>query len=94
MKTLKVSLLALLFTVGIGGAVVQNIQAATKKLPANYHWLKYAANGVTRVPAQDMDATISAAESAYGCAGTGNRCADGEKIDSGDGPDNLTIKFN
>jgi hypothetical protein len=38
MKTLKISMLALLFTVGIGGAVVQKIQAAPKNDVQEYSW--------------------------------------------------------
>jgi hypothetical protein len=38
MKKLKISLLALVFTVGIGGAVVQKIHAAPKPLDQVYSW--------------------------------------------------------
>ena len=94
MKKLKVSMLALVFTVGIGGAFVQKIHAAPKQADATYHWLKYAANGVTRVPSQDENATLAQAQSDYGCSGAANRCATGTKIDSGDGPDTQILNFN
>ena len=94
MKKLKISLLAVVFTVGIGTAIVQKIHAAPKLVDATYHWQKYLANGVTRDMPNDRDDTILGAEDVYGCEGTGNRCAVGTKIDSGDGPTTQELKFN
>jgi hypothetical protein len=95
MKKLKISMLAMLFTVGIGGAVIQKIEAAPKRALATYQWQKYLSDGVTRDPSHDETATISQAQSDYGCAGTGNQCAVGAKVaGSGTGPNSSILQFN
>jgi hypothetical protein len=92
-NSLKVSLLAVLFTVGIGGAVVEKIHAAPKRAAATYQWLKFNHNG-TRNPSLDEDATIADAQSDYGCSGAVTVCATGTKdAGSGDGPDAATLRF-
>jgi hypothetical protein len=93
MKTLKISLLAVLFTVGIGGAVVQKIQAAPKQTDATYEWLKFNHDG-TRDPSLDEDATIAQAEMDYSCSSTVTKCATGTIIPgSGTGPTDVVLKF-
>jgi hypothetical protein len=78
MKTLKVSLLALVFSVGIGGAVVQKIQAAPRVDDPVYSWN----NG-------QFSGTVSQARSHYSCpAGTNLTCATG----TAPGQDPVTIK--
>jgi hypothetical protein len=93
MKILKVSLLALILTAGIGGAVVQKIQAAPKRADATYQWLKFNHDG-TRDPSMDEDATIAQAKLDYSCPGTATVCATGTKDPgSGTGPNTSTIHF-
>jgi len=82
MKKLKISLVALVFTVGIGGAVVQKIQAAPKPLDPTYNW-----NGSGPLKSgQDLSKTVSQAQSDYGCTGASTACATGVPT-SGSGPD-------
>lgn len=60
-------MLALLFTVGIGGAALQKIHAAPKKLDQQYSWN----NG-------DFTGSIADARDHYDCpAGTAVTCATG-----------------
>jgi hypothetical protein len=77
MKNLfKVSLLALVFTVGIGGAVLQKTQAAPKKFDQLYNWTHYDTDGIT-VLGTENNKTVTQAESDFGCSSSGNRCAEG-----------------
>jgi hypothetical protein len=70
MKKLKISLLALLFTVGIGGAVVQKIHAAPKPQGQVYSWTSNLGGG-------PFTGTIAQAQSNYGCSKTTTLCATG-----------------
>lgn len=73
MKKFKFGLLALVFTVGIGGAVVQQIHAAPKNL-ATFNWTHYDRSGN---PIGSLNnATVAQAESAFGCSGNSVKCAD------------------
>jgi hypothetical protein len=91
MKTLKVSLLALVFTVGIGGAIVQKISAAPKQFDSTYNWTSTSA--APDNPSSTLSgATISAAETHFGCAGNGPLCATG--VNTVVGQPGATIKLN
>ena len=94
MKKLKLGLLAVLFTVGIGGAFVQKIHAAPKLTDASYMWLKFNEDG-SREPSGDETATIAKATTDYGCSGSNATCATGSKVaGSGTGPSNPILQFN
>ena len=68
MKKLKISMLALVFTVGIGGAFTQNIKAAPKVLDQVYSWN----NG-------EFTGTETQARANYSCpSGTHITCATGK----------------
>lgn len=73
MKKLKISMLAVLFTVSIGTAVVQKIHAAPKADDSTYNW---DGNGPSH-SGTDLNRTISQAKSDYGCTGTSVACAEG-----------------
>ena len=76
MKKLKLGLLALLFTVGVGGAMVQKIHAAPKAQDDVYDWVSTSL--APENPSSTLNgATISQAEDHFGCAGSGQKCADG-----------------
>ncbi|WP_431199646.1 hypothetical protein ACQ86K_01265 [Mucilaginibacter sp. P19] len=78
MKKLKVGLLALLLTAGIGGAVVQKIQAAPKAGAQEYSWN----NG-------EFTGTEAEARTHYSCpTGSNVTCATG----TADGVPDLVIK--
>jgi hypothetical protein len=78
MKKLKISMLALVFAVGFGGAVVQKIQAAPKANAQEYSWN----NG-------EFTGTEADARSHYSCpSGTRVTCATG----TADGLPDLVIK--
>lgn len=72
MKTLKISLLAMVFTIGIGGAVVQKIQAAPKHFDLQYNW--------TKAGSAPFTGTISDAQNNYGCPNLGVGCAHGTEV--------------
>jgi len=74
MKTLKISLMALVFTVGIGGAVVQKIQAAPKPQEQVYTWNRNVA-GMGTSP---FSGTITSAQDHYGCTSDNTLCATGK----------------
>jgi hypothetical protein len=68
MKTLKVSLVALVVAVGLGGAVAEKIQAAPKALDQVYSWN----NG-------EFTGTETQARANYSCpSGTHITCATGK----------------
>jgi len=69
MKKLKISMLALVFTVGIGGAVVQKIHAAPKLDDPIYDW--------TPVSGSNFVGTVAQAQTHYGCSATARLCASG-----------------
>jgi hypothetical protein len=69
MKKLKISLLALVFTVGIGGAVVQKIEAAPKPLDQVYSWTSSQGS---------FTGTRADAIAHYGCENGSTLCADGK----------------
>jgi hypothetical protein len=92
MKTLKISLLALLMTVGIGGAVVQKIQAAPKPDDVTYNWSRVGGSTVPNEQSPFNGKTIAQAQSNYGCAGTGSPCAEG--VDPTEQNVNAVIKLN
>jgi hypothetical protein len=87
MKKLKISMLALVFTFGIGGAVVQKIQAEPKATEATYNWSGSGpdGNGTT-------SGTIEQAEDFYGCSGNAAVCATG--VNQQDPLDVATIRLN
>jgi len=62
MKTLKVSLVALVLAVGLGGAVAEKIQAAPKRADQIYSW-----SGAGRAP---FTGTEAQAEANYNCHNT------------------------
>ena len=62
MKTLKVSLVALVLAVGLGGAAAEKIQAAPKAGDQIYSW-----TGAGRAP---FTGTLSQAEANYDCHNT------------------------
>jgi hypothetical protein len=70
MKKLKISLLALLFTIGIGGAVIQKIHAAPKPLDQVYSWTSQTQGSFT--------GTRADAIAHYGCENGSTPCADGK----------------
>jgi hypothetical protein len=59
MKTLKLSLVALVLALGLGGAVAEKIQAAPKALDQVYSW--------TASGKPNFSGTIAQAEANYGC---------------------------
>ena len=69
MKTLKIGLMALVFAVGIGGAVVQKIQAAPKLDDPVYDWTPVSGSGFV--------GTVTQAQMHYGCSASTNLCANG-----------------
>lgn len=69
MKKLKFGLLALLFTVGVGGAMVQKIHAAPKAFDIVYSW--------TSPDQGAFSGTINDAEDHYGCTTGSELCARG-----------------
>jgi len=80
MKSLKLSLMALVLIGGISGALVNRIQAAPKPLDPTYNWL---GGGV-----EDNGRTVAQAQMDYGCTGTSSLCATG-KPTSGSGQEGL-----
>jgi Flp pilus assembly protein CpaB len=92
MKTLKISLLALVFIAGIGGAVVQKIQAAPKPVDTFYNWT--STSSAPKDPSSTLNnATVAQAESNFGCSTGTIDCADGTKV-SGPGPNTQQILHN
>jgi hypothetical protein len=90
-KSLKVSLLALVFTVGIGGAVVQKISAAPKPFDSTYNWTSTSA--APENPSSTLsNATISDAQNRFGCSGVSAVCANG--VNTAPGQPGATIKLN
>lgn len=83
MKKLKMGMLALLFTVGIGGALVQKIQAAPKFDDPIYHWSDNNGNS-----------NVSDAIQRTGCDGDQAVCSTGTKV-SGlpTDPQTVTLRF-
>ncbi len=74
MKKLKFSMLAVLFTVGIGTAVVQKIHAAPKPQDPSYNWTTYDTSG--HVTGTLSNETVSEARNSTGCEGiTSTKCA-------------------
>ena len=69
MKKLKISMLALVFAVSVGGAVAEKVQAAPKVTDQIYSW---TAPG--RAP---FTGTATQASSNYGCSSGTNVCATG-----------------
>lgn len=89
MKKLKISLLALVFTVGIGTAVVQKIHATPKLDDPTYDW-----NGSGPLHSGELDnKTVSQAQAFYGCSGAAAVCATGD-LDQGSGDPTATIRKN
>ncbi|MDP9079029.1 MAG: hypothetical protein M3O71_16495 [Bacteroidota bacterium] len=84
MKKLKISMLALLFTVGIGGATVQKIHAAPKKFDdPTYKW------------SDNVTSDVADAEDRFGCSGAGATCSTGTLVSGQQGdPVTATIKHN
>ncbi|MEO6851459.1 MAG: hypothetical protein ABI203_07360 [Mucilaginibacter sp.] len=76
MKKLKISMLAIIFTVGVGGAVVQKLHAAPKKQDPTYNWQQTNAAGNIVLNGQ-YDAGVSQvqAETDFGCSGSADPCA-------------------
>jgi len=70
MKKLKFGLLALVFTVGIGGAAMQKIHAAPKPLDQVYSWTSASQGSFT--------GTRDEAIAHYGCENGTSPCADGK----------------
>jgi len=92
MKKLKFGLLALLFTVGVGGAMVQKIHAAPKLVDTFYDWT--STDTAPSNPSSELpDATIAQAEDNFGCASGLTDCADGQKV-SGPGANTAQIQHN
>lgn len=76
MKKLKISMLAVLFTIGIGGAVVQKIHASPKQADPTFNWQKTDASGNVISGGQyDPGVTQAQAQSDFGCSGTITPCA-------------------
>ncbi|PAW95411.1 hypothetical protein CKK33_18660 [Mucilaginibacter sp. MD40] len=74
MKKLKISMLALVFAVGVGGAFVQKIQAAPKANDPTYNWTHFNQSGspIGSLP----NATVDQARDDLGCPGsTSVKCA-------------------
>ena len=64
MKTLKVSLVALVLALGFGGAVAEKIQAAPKRADQLYNWTHYDQSGN---PIGTLNnASVATAESTFG----------------------------
>lgn len=92
MKTVKVSLLALVFTVGIGGAVVQKIQAAPKPVDTFYNWT--SSSIAPNHPSSNLsNSTRSTAINYYGCDTGADLCASGTRV-SGSGPATAQLQLN
>jgi len=72
MKTLKVSLVALVIAVGLGGAVAEKIQAAPKRADQLYNWTHYDRSGT--VIGTLSNSSVATAESSFGCNSTGPKC--------------------
>lgn len=90
-KSLKVSLLALVFTVGIGGAVVQKISAAPKQFDSTFNWTSSSA--APENPSTTLsNATISEAQAHFGCNGVAAVCATG--VNNAPGQPGATIRLN
>lgn len=90
MKTLKVSLVALVLAVGLGGAVAEKIQAAPKAKDQLYNWVHYDTDGVTVIPGMENGKSVAQAKADFGCSGTGNRCG----VGTASGQQPVTIKYN
>ena len=84
MKTLKIGLMALVFAVGIGGAVAEKIHAAPKPADPIYNWTKAGSSSFT--------GTVSQAESNYGCNNLAVGCAHGTLAPGQSGPATADIK--
>ncbi len=70
MKTLKISLVAILLAAGLGGAVAEKIQAAPKATDQVYTW--------TAAGKPNFTGTLSQAEANYNCNNTASpTCATG-----------------
>jgi hypothetical protein len=85
MKKLKISMLALVFTVGIGTAIVQKIDAAPKRSDPTYNW--------TSSQGPQSNLTVQQAKDHYGCQFENTGCARGA-LSSGSGPAIVTLSQN
>jgi hypothetical protein len=89
MKKLKISMLAVLFTVGIGGAVVQKIQAAPKLVDTFYDWTSTSI--APNHPSSNLSNQTSAQATTYfGCSSGSRVCATGSKVS---GPGSSTAEL-
>lgn len=89
MKTLKVSLTALLLTLAVGGAALQHVNAAPKAADQLYNWTHYDTDGVTVIPGTENGKSVAQAQADFGCSGSGNRCGQG----SATGKPDVVIRY-
>jgi len=75
MKTLKVSLVALVLALGLGGAVAEKIQAAPRKADQLYNWTHYDRSG--NVIGTENNVSEAQAETDFGCSSNSVKCAVG-----------------
>jgi hypothetical protein len=75
MKTVKVSLVALVLAIGLGGAVAEKIHAAPSRLDQLYNWTHYDRSG--NVIGTENNKSESQAESDFQCSSNGPKCAVG-----------------
>jgi len=87
MKTLKVSLVALVLALGLGGAVAEKIQAAPRRADQLYNWTQYDRSGT--VIGTLNNASVATAESTFECNSDGPKCGVGVAT----GQPTQTIKY-
>ena len=75
MKTLKVSLVALVLAIGLGGAVAEKVHASPKSADQLYNWTHYDRSG--NVIGTLNNASVATAESTFGCSSNGPKCGVG-----------------
>lgn len=91
MKKFKSGLLAVALLAGISGAFVSQIHATTKQTTL-YNWT--STSTAPKNPSSTLDnASVSSAESHFGCSTGSIDCADGTKV-SGPGPSTAQILHN
>jgi hypothetical protein len=92
MKTLKNGVLAIALIGGVAGAFVTKAAHAAKPVDTFYNWTSTSIAPDNPSSTLD-DATVSQAETHFGCTTGSQDCADGTKV-SGPGSPTAQIRFN
>lgn len=92
MKNFKRGVLAIALIAGISSAFITNAAHAAKLSDTFYNWTSTSI--APENPSSTLDnATVSQAETYFGCTTGSQDCADGTKV-SGTGPQTAQILFN